>query len=204
MKITYLGHSCFKVQTLSSSFVFDPFADIGYDVKRVSADVVLCSHDHFDHNASHLIDCKRVIKDEVNEQILDCALSSHLCYHDEVMGAKRGINRIYKLVADGKTVVHLGDLGYVDEGVISFIKNADVMLIPVGGTYTIDPIQAKKLIDETCPTHVIPMHYKSANSKINIAPLHYFTALIDSVNYLPSTVHVSELKEGVNIMEINN
>ena len=78
------------------------------------------------------------------------------------------------------------------------------MLIPVGGTYTIDPIQAKKLIDETCPTHVIPMHYKSANSRINIAPLHYFTALIDSVNYLPSTVHVSELKEGVNIMEINN
>ncbi|MBE5732493.1 MAG: MBL fold metallo-hydrolase [Clostridiales bacterium] len=204
MKITYLGHSCFKLQTSTASFIFDPFADIGYNVKRVSADVVLCSHDHFDHNAVHLIDYKRVITDNVNEDVDGVKISSYLSYHDEVKGAKRGTNFIYKLCVEGKNIIHLGDLGFVDDGVISFIKNADVLLIPVGGTYTIDPMQARDLIYTATPKHVIPMHYRSGNSRINIAPLPYFTQLVNLVNYLPSTVDINELKEGINIMEIDN
>ncbi len=204
MKITYLGHSCFKLQTSTVSFVFDPFTDIGFNVKRVSADVVLCSHDHFDHNAVHLINHKRVITNEVNENINDVKISALLSYHDDVKGAKRGTNVIYKLFAEEKTIIHLGDLGCIDESVISFIKNADVLLIPVGGTYTIDPIQARDLIFKATPKHVIPMHYKSGNSRINIAPLPYFTQLIETISYLPSTVDVSDLKEGVNVMEIDD
>ncbi len=204
MKITYLGHSCFKVDTLSLSLVFDPFTDIGFNVKKVSADAVLCSHDHFDHNAVHLINYKRMITDDINEVIDGVHITSMLSYHDDVKGAKRGINHIYKVQSDGKTLVHLGDLGCFDEKIIDFIKNVDILLIPVGGTYTIDPIQAKNLIDLASPKHVIPMHYKSANCRINIAPLPYFTQLIDSVNYLPSTASLTDLKDGINIMEIDN
>ncbi len=204
MKITYLGHSCFKLQTSMLSLVFDPFADIGYDVKQTTADVVICSHDHFDHNATHRVKTSKIIASETSEEINGVKIQTLLSYHDDVKGAKRGINRICKIIAEGKTIIHLGDLGFLDENVISFIKNADVLLVPVGGTYTIDPMQARDLICKATPKHVIPMHYKSGNSQINIAPLSYFTQLVNSVNYLPSTVDINELTEGVNIMEIDN
>ena len=204
MKITYLGHSCFKIQTENLSFLFDPFADIGYDVKPTDVDIALCSHEHFDHNATHRINCKKIIDYVASEEIDNVKISTLSTFHDEVRGAKRGINRVYKVVADGNTVVHLGDLGEITDEVIDFIKDADVLLIPVGGTYTIDHVQAKEIVDIIHPTYVIPMHYKSGKSQINISPLSLFTALCDKVHYLPSTVCVSNLKEGVNVMEIDN
>lgn len=202
MKITYLGHSCFKVETASISLLFDPFADIGYDVKQTSADVVLCSHDHFDHNAAHRIKSNRIISDIVNEEIDGVKIETLLSYHDEVKGAKRGINRIYKITSDDKTLVHLGDLGDFDNNVSDFIGHADVLLIPVGGTYTIDANQAKDVIYITEPKSVIPMHYKSVDSRINIAPLHDFTSLFSKISYLPSSVDTASLKDGINVMEI--
>lgn len=202
MKITYFGHSCFKVETQNLSVLFDPFADIGYDVKQTSADVVVCSHDHFDHNATHRIKANRIISDIVSEEIGGVKIETLLSYHDEVKGAKRGINRICKLTAEGKTIVHLGDLGDFDDNVSDFIAHADVLLIPVGGTYTIDANQAKDVIFITEPASVIPMHYKSGDSKINISSLHTFTSLFDKISYLPSSVDVASLKDGINVMEI--
>ena len=204
MKITYLGHSCFKVETACTSLLFDPFADIGYDVKRTSADIVLCSHEHFDHNATHKVDGKTIIEYLANEEVDGVKISTLSTFHDEVKGAKRGINRVYKIETENISVVHLGDLGEITDEVIEFVKNVDVLLIPVGGTYTIDHVQAKEIIDIAKPVHIIPMHYKSGKSQINISPLSLFTALFEKVHYLPSTVDISALKPSVNVMEIDN
>ena len=126
MKITYLGHSCFRIETNSTSMLFDPFADIGYDVKRTSADIVLCSHDHFDHNATHKVDGKTIIEYVANEEINGAKISTLSTFHDEVKGAKRGINRVYKIEADNVTIVHLGDLGEITDELIDFVKDVDV------------------------------------------------------------------------------
>jgi L-ascorbate metabolism protein UlaG (beta-lactamase superfamily) len=184
--------------------IFDPFADIGYDVKRTDADVVLCSHEHFDHHATHKIDCNTVIDYLASVTLDDVCITSLTTFHDDAKGAKRGINRVYKISAQNTSIVHLGDLGEITDELIDFIKNVDVLLVPVGGTYTIDHIQAKEVIDKTSPKFVIPMHYKSGKSQINIAPLSFFTSQFDKIYYHPSTVCVSNLKEGINVMEIDN
>lgn len=203
MKITYFGHSCFKLETQNLSLLFDPFCDIGYSLSPTSADVTLCSHEHFDHNAVHLVNTKRVINDVIDANINGVKIDTLVAFHDEVKGKKRGINRIYKLRVDGFTIVHLGDLGEVSENVINFVKNADLLFIPVGGTYTIDAKQATSLIEKCSPKSAIPMHYKSQNSRLDISELSCFTNLYTQLNCLHSQIDFADLKDGINVMEIS-
>lgn len=204
MKITYFGHACFKVESDTFSFVFDPFKDIGYDMKKTSADIVFCSHSHFDHNAIDRVQSKKVINTITKEEYNGLKISTLSCFHDEVKGAKRGINYAYKVVANDTTFVHLGDLGEITSDVIDFVKNTDILFIPVGGTYTIDSKQAKELIEKANAKYIIPMHYKTEKSNINITPLCSFTYLFDKVNYLPSCIDTDQLQKGINVLEIDN
>ena len=202
MKITYFGHACFKVESKDTSFLFDPFKDIGYDMKKTSADIVFCSHSHFDHNATDRVISKRVINTIANEEYNGLKISTLSCFHDEVKGAKRGVNRIYKVQVENTTIAHLGDLGEITSEVIDFVKNADILFIPVGGTYTIDSKQAKELIEKSNAKYIIPMHYKTEKSNINITPLSTFTCLFDNVNYLSCCIDINQLKKGINVLEI--
>ena len=203
MKITYFGHACFKVESDTLSFVFDPFKDIGYDMKKTSADIVFCSHSHFDHNATERVQSKRVIDSIIEEELNDIKISTLSCFHDEVKGAKRGINYAYKVVANDTTFVHLGDAGEITSDVIDFVKNTDILFIPVGGTYTIDSKQAKELIEKSNAKYIIPMHYKTEKSNINITPLSTFTCLFDKVNYLSCCIDINQLKKGINILQFD-
>lgn len=203
MKITYFGHACFKVESDTFSFVFDPFKDIGYDMKKTSADIVFCSHSHFDHNATERVQSKRVIDSIIEEELNDIKISTLSCFHDEVKGAKRGVNRIYKVQAENTTIAHLGDLGEITSEVIAFVKNADILFIPIGGTYTIDSNQAKELIEKSNAKYIIPMHYKTEKSNINITPLSTLTCLFEKVNYHPSCISFDNLKKGINVLEID-
>ena len=151
MKITWLGHACFML-TLDDGrkIVTDPFdASVGYKTPNVDCDIVTLSHGHHDHNAVNELSSYGLLLSEEGVYEKDgLRISSIASFHDEASGKKRGNNLIFKFEADGKTIVHLGDLGHItDEKQTGFVKNADVLLIPIGGTYTITTDEADRLID---------------------------------------------------------
>lgn len=154
MKLTWLGHACFKLESIDGTIIFDPFKDHsvpGLKEIRESADLVLCSHEHDDH---HGLEC--VTQTGNKTSFVIHTINS---YHDDKEGALRGKNIIQIVETEGMKVVHLGDIGCDFE--TSSINNCDVLLIPIGGYYTIDTQMALKFIDKIKPRVTIPMHYRS-------------------------------------------
>ena len=165
MKITWIGHSCFKLEQDGYSIVIDPYQDdsvAGLSPVRETANEVLMTHDHFDHNA---VD-KVKIEKNVNSPFTVSAIET---YHDDEKGAKRGPNRIYIFEAGGQKVVHLGDLGCeLTDDQMDALVGADAVMIPVGGTYTIDAAQAAQLTVDLDAKYTIPMHYRSVESEFGL------------------------------------
>lgn len=157
MKITYLGHSCFRFVEDNYAIVIDPFKDVeGYKDVKTTADMVLCSHDHFDHNAVSGV--KRKVSGVDNP----FSITMMQTFHDEKMGQDRGKNLVHIISVKDKTYVHLGDLGHVlNDKQVSYIKNCYCLFIPIGGTYTIDIEKALQVIEKVNPRIVIPMHYRN-------------------------------------------
>ena len=182
MKITWHGHSCFKVETHNGSVVFDPYEDgrvPGYALlpRDLSADVLLCSHQHGDHNAAHLV--------SVSGAPGGITVDKLQTYHDDEAGAKRGENIIHIVNAEGMRLAHMGDLGCMPtEAQIAALKGVDVILVPVGGFYTIDAAQAKALVDAVGARVVVPMHYRTEQFGYPvIGELNAFTDLCSDVVY---------------------
>ena len=156
MEIIWYGHSCFKVITDVGSVVFDPYEDgkvPGLGSLRLEADAVLCSHEHGDHNFRAGVSLSgKAFTGEIEE------IPS---WHDEVHGAKRGPNTIRVIHAEGMKLIHLGDLGSdLDPEQIETLRKPDVLLVPIGGFYTIDTKQALQIVDELSPRVTVPMHFR--------------------------------------------
>lgn len=183
MKIEYLGHSCFKLtESTGTSIVCDPYSDeIGYAMRKVSADAVTVSHGHYDHNAVQNVDGAPLLIDGgQNNGLAGVEISSIKSFHDTSRGKKRGENTIFKFRMDGIDVCHLGDLGEkCSSDLIETLLPVDVLLIPVGGTYTIDAEMAKEYVDRIMPDIVIPMHYRTRDCKLDIDRVDEFTGLFD-------------------------
>ena len=162
MKIKYLGHSCFVVTSNNYAIVLDPFKDVrGFNDVELTANEVICSHSHFDHAYTEKIN---LIK--ADSPFNNYKLSA---YHDECKGSKRGLNDINILCAENKKLVHLGDLGHeLDDNYLKELKDVDVLMIPIGGTYTINDNQALKIINDINPKYIIPMHYKDGNKGLEV------------------------------------
>ena len=157
MQIRWLGHSCFKVTSHHSTVIFDPYGNgsvPGLKDIHESAQLVLCSHLHHDHGATDTI--------SKEEGVCEFTVDTVETYHDDQKGALRGTNTIH-IISDGMyRLAHLGDLGcQMEEGQLEKLENLDVILVPVGGYYTINGHQAAQLIDRLHPSIVIPMHYRS-------------------------------------------
>ncbi len=186
MKIEYLGHSCFKLkESTGTSVVCDPYdASIGYEMPKVSADAVTVSHHHYDHNNVKAVGGTPVVIDtECSYDLPGVEINAIKSFHDEVRGAARGENVIFKFRMDGIDVCHLGDLGEpCSTELIDSVLPVNVLLIPVGGTYTIDAEMAKEYVDRIMPDIVIPMHYRSKGCKIDIDKLDSFLELFDEEN----------------------
>lgn len=168
MKIKYFGHSCFVLETNDGTKIMtDPYTRVGYKLPpRLEVDVVTLSHNHFDHNHTQAVLYNRIV-DGVGEQAT--GIYGIESYHDAKHGKLRGENRVYKIVADGITFCHLGDLGEeCSPSILEKIGKVDVLFIPVGGTYTIDAAQAKAYVDKIAPKAVIPMHYKPKDGTLDI------------------------------------
>lgn len=157
MEIIYFGHSCFRLEHEGYSLVIDPFQDVrGYADVRTVADMVLCSHDHFDHAAVS------GVKYRASGRQNPFGITMIQTFHDDVYGQKRGKNLVHIITCCGKTLVHLGDLGHMlNEDQLKHIRCCDCLMIPVGGVYTIDSVQAWQLIGEINPRIAIPMHYRN-------------------------------------------
>lgn len=183
MKIEYLGHSCFKLtESTGTSIVCDPYSDeIGYAMRKVSADAVTVSHGHYDHNAVQNVDGAPLLIDGgQNNGLAGVEINSIKSFHDTSRGKKRGENTIFKVRMDGIDVCHLGDLGEkCSSDLIETLLPVDVLLIPVGGTYTIDAEMAKEYVDRIMPDIVIPMHYRTRDCKLDIDRVDEFTGLFD-------------------------
>ena len=143
----------------------DPYdAGCGYQVKDVEAEIALVSHHHHDHDAVENLRGKPEVIDRAGtytpaEGIRITAMRG---YHDDAQGAKRGETLLFLIEADGLRIVHLGDLGeMLNAEQESALKNPDVLMIPVGGFYTIDGRQAAKIAEQLKARVVLPMHYKT-------------------------------------------
>jgi L-ascorbate metabolism protein UlaG (beta-lactamase superfamily) len=165
MEITYLGHSSFKIKTKTASLVTDPFdpKEVGLKYSGVEGDVVTVSHDHKDHNAiDKVASAKKVLTGPGEYEISGISVMGYRTYHDNKEGAEKGKNTVFVIEAEGLRLVHLGDVGHVlSDDLVDEIGDVDVLMIPVGGFYTIGPKEATEIIGKIEPYFVIPMHYKT-------------------------------------------
>ena len=164
MDITYLGHSSFRIRGKQTTVVTDPFDSVlvGFPFpKHISANIVTVSHDHGDHNSKNQIEGSPYIVSGPGEyEIAGVGIVGISSYHDASKGSERGSNTIYRIEVDGVSIVHLGDLGHtLDSETVDALDGVDILMIPVGGLYTIDPEKANAVIKEVEPSIVIPMHY---------------------------------------------
>ncbi len=166
MDITYLGHSSFKIKTKSATIVTDPFDPkmVGLKFSGVEAEIVTSSHDHGDHNAAPLVTgIKKVVEGPGEYEISGVSIMGYPSFHDNEQGAQRGKNTIYVIEVDGLRLCHLGDLGHaLSEDMVGEIGDIDILMIPVGGEFTIGPKEAVGIIGKIEPFFVIPMHYQEA------------------------------------------
>ena len=164
MEITYIGHSCFKIKGKDLTLVIDPYEpkQTGYDISKLKADLVLSSHDHFDHNYFKAVsDYKMEIKTAGEYEVGGVYIEGIPTYHDDKEGSERGQNVMYQITMDDFNILHMGDLGHeLSKETLEKILDIDVLLIPVGGTYTINAKTAAKVISSLEPGIVVPMHYQ--------------------------------------------
>lgn len=184
MLITYQGHSQFLLESAQGLRVLtDPYDQSArFPVAEVAADVVTVSHNHGDHNYIKKVQGSPMVISTAGVHTLPGGASAEAfpAFHDEVEGSKRGSNLLFKIHLDGLTIAHLGDLGHpLNAQQVDFLQGTHILLVPVGGFYTIDAHQAKALIDKVGPRITIPMHYKTPEGGLhNIAPVEDFLALM--------------------------
>lgn len=183
MKIEYLGHSCFKLtESTGTSVVCDPFdPSVGYDMPQVNADAITVSHHHYDHDNVKAVGGSPVVIDkECSHDLPGVEINAIKSFHDGQRGKKRGENIIFKFRMDGIDICHLGDLGEAcSSELIDLLLPINVLLIPVGGNYTVDAEMAKEYVDRIMPDVVIPMHYREKGCAIDIDKVDEFIDLFD-------------------------
>ena len=172
MEISYLGHSSFRIKTRNSYIVTDPFNSeaVGFKFPKTEANIVTISHDHKDHNfAAGISNPSRIIQGPGEYEVLGISILGYSSFHDASKGKERGKNTIYVIESEGLRVCHLGDLGYeLTKEEIEEIGDIDILMVPVGGFYTIDSKDANSLVKAFQPYFTLPMHYfeKGMNEQV--------------------------------------
>ncbi|MFA5318530.1 MAG: MBL fold metallo-hydrolase [Patescibacteria group bacterium] len=168
MYIQHLGHSCFKLQGKDSkgeniTIITDPFdKEYGLRVPSSEADIVTVSHNHNDHNNTSAIKGDFYTIDTAGEyEIKDTFIQGIDSAHDDNGGKENGGNIIFRINIEDVVVTHLGDLGHaLDNKQIEALQGTDILMVPVGGVYTLDAKKAVEVINQIEPRIIIPMHYQ--------------------------------------------
>lgn len=178
MRLQYLGHSCFRlISDTGTTIVCDPYDSnmVGMQMMRTRTDVVTVSHHHADHDCTDSIVGSFALLDEkVACACDDVAIDGIDTWHDEEQGAKRGKNTVFTFSVDGLRVVHMGDIGFVDDKVVDIVRGCDVLLQPVGGIFTVDATQAAQLVEAIQPKIVVPMHFMTEEHAFQLGSLQDF------------------------------
>lgn len=183
--VTWFGQSMFTLKVANGPLVMiDPVGGAGYKVAPINGvDVVAITHEHGDHNnlalapgAAHVL---RGLANRdwatIDETIKGVRVRTVNVYHDNTQGSARGKNAVFVIEANGLIIAHLGDLGHVlSPEQVAAIGPVDVLMVPVGGNYTIDPANATQVVKSLQPSAVIPMHYKTAVATSAIGPVDAF------------------------------
>jgi len=181
--VSWHGHACISLRRGDGfTIVVDPHdgSSIGLRPPSVKADLVLITHNHFDHNAAHTVSKEkgktRILKEFRGEAVIDNVKVIGLrTYHDKHQGRRRGENTVYIVEVDGKKIAHLGDLGEIPgQDVLSKLSNVDLLAIPVGGTFTIEPSEAWSIIEAVKPVNIMPIHYWITGVTLPLKPLEEF------------------------------
>jgi len=167
VQISFLGHSCFRLKGRDVRILIDPFVSTkDVRLKKQETDVLLISHEHDDHNDRSVIKDPKTTKIFAGPgeyEVKGAHIRGIATFHDTSRGSERGWNTVYIIEIDGITICHLGDLGEeLDDDLVEDIGEVDIVLVPVGGTYTINAGQAAEIIRELDPRIVIPMHARES------------------------------------------
>lgn len=205
MKISWLGHASFLIESGGKCLITDPCDErTGYRPWMEPVDIVTVSHDHYDHSAvEHLQGNPLVIKEQVTPvQSGGFAIQGFRSYHDKKQGQERGFNYIYKITAENLNLLHLGDQGILlDEGILEQIGQVDMVMVPVGGRYTIDAAEAASIIAQLQPKIAIPMHYKTPQCTVQVAPVEKFVSQYEQVVKRPAlTITCQELPNDLQVI----
>ncbi len=190
MKLTWNGHACFTFDTDMGTVVFDPY-EIDYvpglRLPNLAADVVLCSHGHNDHCYPQGVRNTR--------RAVGFTVEAVDTFHDGEGGSLRGENKVHIIDAGGFRLAHLGDLGHIPtEAQYAAMGKIDVILVPMGGFYTIDAARAKEICDRLQPRIIVPMHFRKGEMGFDlIAEPEAFLDLYDHVTWIEG--HTTELND---------
>ena len=182
MKIKWLGHSCFLITSDSGTrIVTDPYAPgrgLSYGDIKEEADVVTISHGHGDHsNAAAISGSPQIISSTGGWELKGVRIRGVSSFHDDAGGSQRGPNVIFRFDVDSLRVCHMGDLGHaLTAETLGELGEVHVLLIPVGGGFTIDSAGANAVIEQMAPKVVIPMHYRNEKCAFPISTVDGFLA----------------------------
>ncbi|NLV98285.1 MAG: MBL fold metallo-hydrolase [Clostridiaceae bacterium] len=162
LSIIWHGHSCFEINSEDAVIILDPYEEVpGYRPLELAADLVLASHEHSDHNA------RSRVKLSGREAAVDVEIID--TFHDPDRGSLRGKNKIHIITVAGKRIAHCGDLGHaLEQDQLARLQNLDLLLIPVGGYYTIDADTAAEIVRACKPDLAVPMHYREGQAGFDL------------------------------------
>ncbi len=192
MKITWLGHAAFLLETNEVRIVNDPFDTtddrIHHQPIDMAANIVTVSHDHFDHNhVESLSGNPEVVKGAGIKTVKGITFIGIDTFHDPSHGSERGDNVLYTIEADDMRICHPGDLGHtLSANQVQTLGPIDILLIPVGGLYTVDATEAWQIIQDISPKIVIPMHFKTSSIDFPIAPVDGFLEGKENIRHAES------------------
>jgi L-ascorbate metabolism protein UlaG (beta-lactamase superfamily) len=208
-KIYWAGQSCFQISVSNSrdhsaDIVIDPYdEDTGLKLPNLSADILLVSHDHHDHNNVKGVKGTPFLVSGPGEyEVKGVFIHGIPSFHDDNGGKDKGQNTIYLIEAEDLRFCHLGDIGQkqLTDEQLEKIDAVDVLMIPVGGEYTIDSSSAQKIIGQIEPRIIIPMHYALPKLKMKLDDVSKFLKTMGKNSVTPQdkfTVKTSTLpKEG--------
>lgn len=188
MDITWLGHSCFRLKGKQAAVITDPYPpEVGYSLGKPAAHIVTVSHDHHDHAYVQGIEGDpKVISGPGEYEVSEVLVIGISTFHDSEGGKERGKNTVYLIDLDEISVCHLGDLGHgLTAEQVEEIDDVDVLLVPVGGVYTINAPMAAAVVRQLEPKVVIPMHYKTEALSFELEPVERFLREIGAKDVQP-------------------
>lgn len=211
MEIFWYGQACFKIKGKSTSLIIDPYDPDATGLKLpkdMEAQIALKTHDHPDHNNLKAVTTSPVLVEGPGDyDIKGVAITGISVFHDAQNGTERGKNTVYNIQIDGLNVVHLGDIGHVlNESQIQDIGSCDILMVPVGGNYTISAKEAVENIQALEPRIILPMHYALPGLKYELEGLDLFLKEMGAEDLTPMpklTITKDKLPEEPQVVLLN-